>query len=109
MVTMLQITFLKFDIPDVRIVTYANFICDYRPLKSDKHRVRLTVGGEKLDYPDDAASPAAFLLETKLLPNSTLSDTSKGSKFLTLDIKDFFLANLYGQVSIYGNTLKILQ
>ena len=36
---------LKSEVPADRIVTYANFICDYRPLKSDPHRVRLTVGG----------------------------------------------------------------
>ena len=84
----------KSDVPGDRIVTYANFICDYRPLKSDPHRVRLTVGGDKLPYPDNAASPAASLLESKILLNSTISDSHKGAKFLTLDIKDFFLQTI---------------
>ena len=81
----------KLEVPADRIVTYANFICDYRPLKSDPHCVRPTVGGDKLPYPDEVASPAALLLETKLIFNSTISDAHKGARFLTLDIKDFFL------------------
>ena len=81
-------------VPRDRKVTYANMVCDYRPLKSDPHRVRLTVGGDKLEYYDDATSPAATLLETKFLLNSTISDAHKGAKFFTLDITDFFLQSL---------------
>ena len=51
----------------------------------------LTVGGNKLDYLHDATSPAASLIETKMLLNSVISDSSKGARFFTLDIKDFFL------------------
>ena len=66
-------------------------VCDHRPLKTEKHRVRLTIGGDKLECTFDTASPAASLLETKLLLNSVISDAAKGARFLTLDIKDFFL------------------
>ena len=38
------------DVPTNKKVTYANFICDERPLKDEKFRVRITVGGDKLDY-----------------------------------------------------------
>ena len=31
------------DIPKDRKVTYANFICDYRPLKTERFRVRMTI------------------------------------------------------------------
>ena len=72
-------------------VTYANMVCDFRPLKQEKYRVRLTVGGDKLDYSNDATSPAASLVETKLLFNSVISDSARGARFMTLDIKDFFL------------------
>ena len=34
-----------------RKITYANFICNIRPQKSETHRVRLTAGGNKLNYP----------------------------------------------------------
>ena len=46
---------LKSEVPADRIVTYANMICDYRPLNFDPHRVRITVGGDKLECLDDVA------------------------------------------------------
>ena len=52
--------------------TYNNMVCDYRPLKSEKHRVCLTVGGDKLRFEFDVASPAASILESKLLINSVI-------------------------------------
>ena len=79
-------------VPQDRKVTYASMVCDYRPLKDEKYRVRITVGGDRLPYDNDAGSPAADLLETKLLINSTISDARKGARFMCLDIKDHFLA-----------------
>ena len=55
-------------------------------------RVRITVSGDKLPYHDDAGSPAADLLETKILLNSTILDAKRGARFMCLDIKDHFLA-----------------
>ena len=40
----------KHKIPFGKKVTYANMVCDYRPLKEEKFRVRLTIGGDKLEY-----------------------------------------------------------
>ena len=53
----------KSEVPGNKKVTYANFICDYRPLKVEPHRVCLKVGGDKLDCPYDAGSPEAPLLK----------------------------------------------
>ena len=39
-------------------------------VKTEPFRVRLVVGGDKLDYHEDAGAPAASMLETKLLVNS---------------------------------------
>jgi hypothetical protein len=87
------ITFIqRSDVPTDKKVTYGNFICDLRPLKEETHRVRLTVGGDKLPYADDPGSPAASLLETKLILNSTISDSHRGARFLCADLKDHFLA-----------------
>ena len=83
----------KSDVPHDRKVTYGSFVCDYRPLKDDPYRIRLVVGGDKLDYPNDPASPAAGLLETKLLLNSVISDAHKGARFMSMDLKDHFLAS----------------
>ena len=71
----------KSEVPANKKVTYANFICDYRPLKTETHIVRLSVGGYKLDCPYDTGSPADSLLETKLILNSTISDAKKRSSF----------------------------
>ena len=66
-------------------------VCDYRPLKDEPYRVRLIIGGDKLEYDKETASPTTNLLETKLLLNSVISDAHKGARFLGIDIKDFFL------------------
>ena len=79
------------EVPAGRKVTYGNFVCDHRPLKTEPLRVRLTVGGDKLDYPYDASSPASGLIDAKILFNSTISDAKNGAKFMTADLKDFFL------------------
>ena len=81
----------KSDVPTHKKVIYANMVCDFRPLKSEPYRVRLTVGGDRLDYDRDDASPGASLLETKLLLNSVILQSAYGCQFMTLDIKDFFL------------------
>ena len=53
----------KEEVPTGRTFTYTNFLCDRRPLKSEPYIVRLTVGGDRLEYPDDASAPAASLLD----------------------------------------------
>ena len=80
-------------IPKGRNITYANFICAIRPQKAETHRVRLTFGGDKLDFPGDPSSPAVSLLTTKIHINSTISDAHKGARYCTLDVKDFFLGS----------------
>ena len=81
----------KKEIPKNKKVTYANMVCDYRPLKEEKYRVRLTIGGDKLEYNNETASPTANLVDTKILINSTISDAHKGARFMSVDIKDCFL------------------
>ena len=82
-------------VPSTKQVTYASMVCDYRPLKEEKYRCRLVVGGDKLPYTDDAAAPAANLLETKLLINSTISQPS--ARFMSIDISNFFLSSTMPQ------------
>ena len=66
-------------------------VCDFRPLKEEKHRVRPIIGGDKLLYSDKTASPTADLLETNILMNSTILDAHKGARFMGIDIKNYFL------------------
>ena len=79
------------DVPAGKKVTYGSFTCDHRPLKEEEYRARLVVGGDKLTYHADASSPAASILETKILVNSILSDYDEGARFMSVDLKDFFL------------------
>ena len=53
--------------------------------------VRLTFGSNRLPYSSDDGSPAASLLEAKLLFNSTILDANKGARFMAADLKNFFL------------------
>ena len=48
--------------------------------------------GDKLTYNADAGAPAENMLETKILVNSTISDANRGARFMSADLKDFFLA-----------------
>ena len=51
----------------------------------------MTVGGDKLDYFDNTASPTASLIETKLLINSVISDhKAHNARFCSMDLKIFF-------------------
>jgi hypothetical protein len=79
------------DIPKERRkdVTYAQICCNYRPEKEDPHRVRITVGGDRINYPFDVGTPTADMLLVKLLFNSIIS--TKNAKFMSLDISIFSL------------------
>ena len=79
-------------------------MCDYLPLKSEPYRVRLTVGRDRLEYPNDTSSPVASLLEPKLLFNSTIS---AWCKIYILWPERLFLGNFYVKSRLYDNKLKI--
>jgi hypothetical protein len=82
---------IKDDIPNDRKgdETYARIVCNFRESKKDKYRTRITIGGNLINFPDDCGTPTADLLTVKLLLNSIISTTY--AKFMTLDIKDFYL------------------
>ena len=71
-------------------VTYGLITCFVRPERIDKpNRTRLVAGGNRVHYPGDASTPTADLLTVKLLLNSIIS--TPNAKFMTMDIKDFYL------------------
>ena len=70
-------------------VTYGQFVCSIRPEKSEKERTRFTVGGDRINYPGDVATPTADMLVAKMLINSTIS--TKGARCMTMDISNFYL------------------
>ena len=76
-------------IPKTRTATYARFVCDYRPQKTEKERTRITVGGNLINYPGDVSTRTADITTAKLLFNSTISDVM--ARFMGLDIKNYYL------------------
>jgi hypothetical protein len=52
----------------------------------------LVAGGDRVHYPGDAGTPTADLLTVKIVINSIIS--TAGAKFMTMDIKDFYLNTL---------------
>ena len=79
----------KHEVPYDKKVTYARFVCDYRPQKEEKERTRITIGGDRLDYQGEVSTKTAGLTTIKLLLNSAVS--SAGAKFMTEDVKLFYL------------------
>jgi hypothetical protein len=60
-------------IPRDRTVTYARIVVDYCPQKDDPNRVRITVGGNLIEYPGELTTRTADLTTSKILWNSTIS------------------------------------
>ena len=77
--------------PTERKVIYASFISDHRPLKDEKWRIFVVVGGNKLTYVYNFSSPATDLIKTKILLNSIIPDAKSSARFLSMDLKDMFL------------------
>jgi hypothetical protein len=80
---------LNENIPNDRNITYGKIVCDYKPHKKEKERVRLTVGGDILDYSGDGATSAADITTFKILINSTLS--TEDAAMMMMDIKNYYL------------------
>jgi hypothetical protein len=81
----------KQQIPQARRkdITYGRITCVYRSEKKDPYRTRITMGGNLVNYPDNCGTPTADLLTVKLMFSSIIS--TPGAKFMTIDIKDFYL------------------
>jgi hypothetical protein len=76
-------------IPKDRKITYGKILCDYRPHKTEKERVRLTVGNDRLDYSGDVTTSTADITAFKILINSTLS--TEDAAMMMMDIKNCYL------------------
>jgi hypothetical protein len=79
----------KGKVPPGRVVTYGRFVCTERPNKPEPNRTRLTVGGDRLTYPEPVGTKTADLTTLKILFNSVVS--TPDAKFLAIDIKNFYL------------------
>ena len=76
-------------IPTDRTVTYARIVIDHRPQKEDPNRVRITVGGNLINYPFELTTRTTDMVSSKILWNSTIS--TKGARFAGADINNMYL------------------
>jgi hypothetical protein len=70
------------NIPKDRKITYGKIVCDYKPHKKEKERVRLTVSG-------DVATSTADITSFKILINSTLFTAD--AEIIIMDIKNYYV------------------
>jgi hypothetical protein len=73
-----------------RKIMYGKIVCNYKTHKKEKERVRLTMGGDRLDYSGDVATSTADITTFKILINITLS-TEDAAAMMMMDIKNYYL------------------
>ena len=76
-------------IPGDRTVTYARIVVDDRAQTDDPNRVRITISGNLIIYPDKLTTRTADLTTTKLMWNSVIS--TDDIRYMCADIKSFYL------------------
>lgn len=75
-------------IPKHKKVSYCRLVTALRPKKAETHRVRVTVGGDRLEYDGNCSTDCASLALVKTHLNSTIS--TDNARYATLDIKDYY-------------------
>jgi hypothetical protein len=87
------ISFLSHDeirqIPKGRTVTCARIVIHHWPQKDDPNQVRITVGGNLIDYPYKLTTQTADMVSSKIMWNSVIS--TPNTKFGGTDIKNMYL------------------
>ncbi|KAL7475780.1 hypothetical protein ACHAW6_001683, partial [Cyclotella cf. meneghiniana] len=80
----------KTDIPHDRCkdITYGHFVCTVHHEKAKHNHTRFTIGGDRINYPSEVATPTAKMPTAKHVFNSVIS--TRGAKFMTMDISIFY-------------------
>ena len=76
-------------LPKGKKATYVKMVVVDKPNREIKERVRMTAGGDQVAYIGDCSTKTANLTTAKCLFNSVVSTPQ--AKFMTMDIKDFYL------------------
>ena len=97
----------KEKVPAGRTVTYGIIVDEIRPQKSETHRSRLTVRENLIHFAGGVTTPTADLITAKLIFNSLLS--TKKSKFMCVDIANFYLNNPMDRYEYMKIPLDIIQ
>lgn len=77
------------DVLSGKTVTYGRIVCTYRPQKEEKNRTRITVNGTLIVCLYDVSASTSDMTTANLLFNSVIS--TPGARFMTLDLKNFYL------------------
>ena len=88
--------------PKDRVVTYARIVVDYRPQKKDPNRVRITAGGNLIQYPGELTTRTSGLRTSKIMWNSTIS--TRGARYMTADAGNFYLETPHGEKGVLKNS-----
>ncbi len=70
-------------------VTYGSFLCTVWPKKDKPNQTCFAVGGVRINYPGEVATPTADMLVAKILLSSVIS--TRGAQFMTICISNFYL------------------
>jgi hypothetical protein len=70
-------------------VMYGQLVCTVQPEKAEPKRTRFTVGGDRINYPGEVATPTAEMMVAKMFFNSIIS--TREAQFITMDISKFYL------------------
>ena len=76
-------------IPKHKTITYARLVVDFCPQKDDPNRVRMTAGGNLIQYAGELTTRTSDLSTAKNLWNSVVS--TEGAKFAAFDISNMYL------------------
>ncbi len=79
--------------------TYAQVVMDFRPQKEDPNRIRITAGGDKIQYDGELSVRSADITTAKLHWNSVIS--TDDARYMCLDISLFYLT---AHLEYYMNT-----
>jgi hypothetical protein len=96
----------KYEVPTGRKVTYGSFVVDMKEHKEEKECTRLTMGEDQIEYPGHESTHTEGLATAKILINSIIS--TKGIRFLVIDIKNFYLNTPLGQYEYMVTSLTLL-
>jgi hypothetical protein len=79
------------NVPKDRNITYGKIVCDCKPHKKEKERIRLIMGGDRLNYSGDitTSTSTANITTFKILINSILSTAD--ASMMMMDINNYYL------------------
>ncbi len=72
-----------------KVFTYANPVVNHRPQKEDPSRIRITAGGNLINYEEELSVRTADINTAKLHWNSVISTVK--ARYMCLDIGNFYL------------------